>query len=462
MRQKLTPAFIKDAALPTKGDRVVYWDTAMPSFGLMVTKSGVRSFVFQYRNALHQSRRITWAVRLDGSSTGLTLDQAHREAKKVAGDVEKGLDPLELTREERRKAEEERRKAEAAVTTTLTAICEDWLTREGGMTRDADGKASFPEKRKLRSAPERLAVFERHVYPNEIAGAQIEQIKRSEIVSLLDKIEDENGPQAAHQVLAFLSRVFSWYAARNDDFRSPIIRGMGRVKPRQRAGKRTLADEEIRDLWTALDVGAENLPSCYPAYIRALLLTALRRTEAARGSWPEVATVNRHNIDGFTGNVWTIPAARMKSKLDHSVPLTPAVLAIIGEGPKHSKARPFLFSTVGGTKPFSGYSKAKKALDKEIATIRKKGGRDPMPPWKLHDLRRTAKTLMSRAGVRPDISERVLSHVIPGVEGVYDCYEYLREKADALTQLAALIDRIIHAPADNVASLDEHRARGAA
>jgi hypothetical protein len=52
--QKLTPAFIKDAATPTKGDRVVYWDTAMPSFGLMVTKSGARSFVYQYRNALHQ------------------------------------------------------------------------------------------------------------------------------------------------------------------------------------------------------------------------------------------------------------------------------------------------------------------------------------------------------------------------------------------------------------------------
>jgi hypothetical protein len=50
-------AFIKDAALPAKGDRVVYWDTAMPSFGLMVTKSSARSFVYQYRNALHQGRR---------------------------------------------------------------------------------------------------------------------------------------------------------------------------------------------------------------------------------------------------------------------------------------------------------------------------------------------------------------------------------------------------------------------
>ena len=73
-----------------------------------------------------------------------------------------------------------------------------------------------------------------------------------------------------------------------------------------------------------------------------------------------------------------------------------------------------------------------------------------MPPWKMQqDVRRTAKTLMGRAGVRPDISERVLAHAIPGVEGVYDRYEYLDEKRDALKRLAALIDRIVH-PLDNV------------
>jgi hypothetical protein len=66
-----------------------------------------------------------------------------------------------------------------------------------------------------------------------------------------------------------------------------------------------------------------------------------------------------------------------------------------------------------------------------------------MPGWKLHDLRWTAKTLMARAEVRRDISERVLSHVIPGVEGVYDCYSYLPEERDGLDKLAALVDRIV-------------------
>ena len=71
---------------------------------------------------------------------------------------------------------------------------------------------------------------------------------------------------------------------------------------------------------------------------------------------------------------------------------------------------------------------------------------EQLPNWTLHDLRRTAKTLMARAGVRPDISERVLGHVIAGVEGIYDRHSYADEKRDALEKLAALIDLILHPP----------------
>jgi integrase len=457
MRKKLTPAFVRDASKPTKGDRVVYWDSAMPSFGLMVTKSGTRSFVYQYRNVRRESRRMTWAVRLDGSSTGLTLDQARGEARKVAGDVERGIDPLERNREERRKAEEERRKNEAAATTTLKAICEEYLTREGGMKRDAGAKATFSGK--LRSAKERLQTFERLIYPEKVADRQIDEVKRKELVKLLDKIEDDNGPRMAHLTLAYLSRVFNWHASRDDTFRSPIVRGMGRVKPRERAGKRVLTDEEIRDLWAGLNASrkAGDIPECYVKLVRSLLLTALRRAEAADASWPEAEYLDRED---YRGNVLTIPASRMKGKQDHAVPLTPMVLALMGERPKDVKASPFIFSTTDGKRPFSGFSKAKAALNKHIDKLRKENRREPMPAWVLHDLRRTAKTLMTRAGVRPNTSERVLSHVIPGVEGVYDRWGYLPEKYDALTQLAALIERIINPPANNVASLDERRAKG--
>ena len=47
-------------------------------------------------------------------------------------------------------------------------------------------------------------------------------------------------------------------------------------------------------------------------------------------------------------------------------------------------------------------------------------------------------------------AERVLGHAIGGVEGIYDRHSYATEKADALRKLAALIERIVNPPADNV------------
>ena len=236
-------------------------------------------------------------------------------------------------------------------------------------------------------------------------------------MGLLDGIAKKKGARTADLTLAYLSALFNWYAPRHDTFRSPIVRGMRRVRPKERARTRVLDDQEVRDLWAGLDAGCKSgeLPSCCARFIRMLLLTAVRRTEAADANWPEISSLDRED---YRGDVLVIPAARMKGKIDHAVPLTPAVTALIGDRPKGKDVKgPFIFSTTEGKRPFSGFSKAKAALDNHIAAVRNKDGREPMPAWVLHDLRRTGKTLMQRAGVRPDISERVLAHVIPGGRG---------------------------------------------
>jgi integrase len=104
---------------------------------------------------------------------------------------------------------------------------------------------------------------------------------------------------------------------------------MSPIKPKERASTRVLADREIRDIWAVLDTNA--IPSCFARLIRTLLLTGLRRTEAARASWSEIEYLRR---DDYQGDVLTIPAARMKGKLDHAVPLTPRVLALFGQNPR--------------------------------------------------------------------------------------------------------------------------------
>jgi integrase len=284
---------------------------------------------------------------------------------------------------------------------SLAAIFSDYMTREGSALRTAD---------------DRRAVFDRHILPT-LGARPIGEIKRSEIVALLDRMEDRSGPSAAHTVLAYLSKLFTWHATREDDFRSPIVRGMGRVRPGDRARDRTLTDAELRAIWAAP-------ASPFNRYARFLLLTATRRNEAAYAT--------RAEIDG---DLWTIPAARYKTGVDHVVPLSRAAMAIIHPTSMLSNLGGSFYRADGPDRPLFGpraFSRDKRVLDRATG----------VRGWRLHDLRRTARSLMSRAGAAPDVAERCLGHVIPGVRGVYDRWEYLEEKRAAFEALAGLVEGI--------------------
>ena len=95
------------------------------------------------------------------------------------------------------------------------------------------------------------------------------------------------------------------------------------------------------------------------------------------------------------------------------------------------RRNPFVFAGRGDG-PINGFSKMKARLDRLSGV----GG------WTVHDCRRTARSLMSRAGVSSEHAERIMGHSIVGVEGTYDRHRYFDEKADALRRLAALIDAL--------------------
>jgi Arm DNA-binding domain/Phage integrase family/Phage integrase central domain len=394
-RRTLTDRFCQHAKAAEGEAQTDYFDGDRAGLALRVSRAGTKSWTYHFTLG---GRRVRMTF---GTYPATSLAKAHTRADEAKAALEDGRDP----------------RTALGKPQTLKAICEDWAEREGA---------------KLRTGDDRKATLERLVYPT-LGGRPIGDIRRSEIVRLLDGIEDQSGPVMADQTLAFLRRVFNWHASRDDDFRSPIVRGMARTKPKARARKRILADDEIREVWAALDTAAD-LPECYPAYVRALLLTAARRSE--------VAGMNSAEIDG---ELWTVPAARCKTKLDHVVPLTPQAKTLISGKPSGFEGNSwFIFSNTGGKLAFSGFSKAKRALDAHIADKRKAEGHDPMPNWTLHDLRRTARSLMSRAKVPADHAERVLGHVIGGVRETYDRYEYLEEKRDALTSLARQVDWIVH------------------
>src|SRR5262245_58682459 len=221
MRAKLTPAFVDRAAPPATGAEAVYWDRTLPGFGLAVTKGGHKSYVVGYR-ACGRKRRMHL-------KRGLTLTAARKEALAILGAVAKGGDPLT-----------ERRKTQRAKSETLQAIVNEYVAKEGD---------------RLRTMDDRKAVLDRLVLP-KLGSRQIDDISRTDIVRLFDRIASENGAPMADHVLAYLRRVMTWHASRSYTFRSPIVRGMARTRPTQRRRQRVLTDDELRALWRA----AENSP----------------------------------------------------------------------------------------------------------------------------------------------------------------------------------------------------------
>lgn len=257
-------------------------------------------------------------------------------------------------------------------------------------------------------------------------------IRRRDINGLLDDIVDGKagkdgdlgGPVMADRVLAVLSKLTRWYQAQDENYVAPVVPGMRRTNPKQRARKRILNDDEIRALWKACDDAGT-----FGALIKTLLLTAQRREKVATMRWADVAN-----------GVWNIPAEAREKSNAGTLQLPQMALDVIDKQPK-IEGNPYVFAGRGRA-AFNSFSQRKEELDAKLKS---------MAPWTLHDLRRTSKTLMSRAGVSSDHSERVLGHVIGGVKGIYDRFAYLEEKATALRALAALVERIVNPPSgDNV------------
>jgi integrase len=420
--RKLTSAFVEKAAAEAGAERTIFWDEGRGSvagLGLQVTATGHKSFVFQYRIRgasrrmkltgawLHYERereRKAAHPIIEPPATGrFTLADAKAEAEAVRGAVARGRDPFVEMKAAASRGED-----------TFKAIAESYMAREG---------------KHLRTARARARTLERHVYP-VLGNRPIGEIKRSDVHRLLDRVEDKSGKVMADRVLAFVGRIFNWHSIRSDHFVNPLPRGMRASNSQKRS--RILTDDEIRAVWRA----AEAQGGPYASLLMFLLLTGARRAEAAEMPWDEV--------EG--GTDWVLPPERNKPmhrskvKVDLVRPLSPAALAVIEKLPRIGKGK-FVF-TMDGRRPINGFAKCKIRFDQACGVT----------GWTLHDLRRTARTLLSRAGVSREIAEHCLGHLPPGIVGNYDVWEYHPEKKLAYEKLAALVERIVN-PQANVVPL---------
>jgi integrase len=417
-RIALTDAKVKSLKAAPKGTRKQYMDALVPGFGVRVTDKGVKTYILQTRfpGSPNPVRREINAPEL-------------AKARKTASDwlalIKQGVDPAQV----KAKAEEEKAMTRA---NTFRAIAVDYFERK--LARQRSGK----------NLTKRII---KHLIPI-FQDRPVAEITDLDILGKVVNPRAVKTPSMARSLFNDLHTFFGWaidqriYGLKANPCVGIKISKIVGERP---VRKRILNDDELRALWIAASRLAYPVGPLY----RGLILIALRIRELSN-------TV--HSEWNLHGNAWewTIPAERMKGKLAHVVPVTADIRAIYDACPKRGK---YLFSYTDGETPIAICAKVKDQIDAEMLKVLREiaveRGENPedveMAHWTNHDIRRTARSRLSRLkGIDLETREAILAHVKPGMQRVYDQYEYFDEKLEALQLWARNLREIVEPAPSNV------------
>lgn len=256
---------------------------------------------------------------------------------------------------------------------------------------------------------------------------KVSDLKPRDAINIIENVS-KRAPGQARNLLKAARKMYAYAVKRQYAEINPFLNvdtdDIPAITPRRR--ERVLSDDEILVVWKQID----DMPgtSEVKRAIKMVLVTAQRPIE--------VVGMHRREIDG---NWWTIPWDRIKTEngkklnrvqRDHRVYLGPLAMSLLGE------SAGYIFSSIKIDDHI-----VRNSMSQRISKI--SPAYFGLPRWTPHDLRRTAKTLMARVGVRKEHSERVLNHTQDEMESTYNQYQYDKEKRAALLKLDKEITRLI-------------------
>ena len=386
---------------------------------LIVQPSGHKSWALRYRSRGRPVKFTLGTVLSLGAEsatapaigTPLSLACARELATRTLREVQAGHDPAVA---KRRRWEEQH----AAQADTFESVAEEFLRREGG---------------RLRTLTQRKADLALLYRP--LGQLPLPEIRRAMFSREFDRIEDGRGPVRANRVQTAVKALLNWYGGRSD-YVSVLTRTPARISISGRARSHVPSDADLK----AIVLTAERDQGPFGRYLLFTLLTSVRRGESA--------AIRRSELSP-DGRSWVIPGSRYKNGRDLLVPLSAKAQAIIASMPVLADGD-YVFSDErsDGKYPLSNFGARKAKFD---AACGVRG-------WVIHDLRRAARTLLSRAGVNADIAERCLGHSLTGVRRTYDRHEYETEKRHAFEALARAVEDIVRPPAGTVVPIRSAKA----
>jgi integrase len=387
---------------------------------LRVRPSGARAWLFVYETHGKQHRMSL------GEYPTITLAQARMLAQDARALLAAGQDPLQARDADRNAA---RIADEKARTNTVKALAAEWIA-SALAARDDNGAGA-------------LRVLQKDVFP-AIGDMPPDEVRREHIYAIIDKMKARGVTRAVNVVLAELRQMYRWAMMRDRVERDPTFgiekRDAGGTEPPR---QRVLLDDEIVFLYQRIEGAIDR---------RALLLfllllsTGNRIGETLQAEWREI---------DFNACLWHIPAAHRKGNhrrpaAPHIVPLSPFALAVLASVQGLSDSSPYLFPGKAGTWAEKVPTKLFTDRQTDPKTARRRGrllSTDLLPAgghWTPHDLRRTARTTLSRLGVSTAVAEAVIGHAAPTkIHATYDVWEYAKEKREALDALGEHLEMLL-------------------
>ncbi len=392
---RFTARKLANLPIPEAG-QVDYYSDAEPGFAVRVSHGGSRTFFVKY---VHDGRQRRMSLgqfpRVGGEDDrSQSLVDARREMLAIKANVAKGRDPA---------AERQAQRQTSITAPTFRDLADEYMKRHAiGRDPDEPNKRTWKEDRRILN-----------IYMKDWHGRKAESITRREVIALLDDIADR-APAMANRVLACLRKVYNFGITKDRVTNNPAHQ----VPPpggTERSRDRIYDAGEIRKLWAAFDGPTGDI-------YRLILVTGQRSGEVAGMTWNEI---------DFDSATWTVPAARMKNKRVHIIPLSEMALDILREVPRLDDE--FVFPS-----PKPGQSI--KTRGRAAARVRKASGIDD---FRSHDLRRTCGTGMTKLRFSRFVMDRCLGHLEPGVGSRYDRHDYLQEKTSALEAWSAKLNQIL-------------------
>jgi integrase len=274
-------------------------------------------------------------------------------------------------------------------------------------------------------------VMRREILPGW-GARRLSSITKPEVHDWLDGIVDRPAPIAANRALAWFKRLCSWAIERGLIEKNPCA-GI-KLPSAETARSRILANGEFASLWLAADA----LPSPDREYVQLLILSGQRRTEVSAITWSEIDLERK---------IWVLPAVRAKNSTEHEVPLSELACEILRGIPRIDGCD-FVFS-VNGRGPISTHYLIKKRLDRLMP---------PMPPWTLHDIRRTVATGLAELGTQLPVIEKLLNHTggsLRGIVGTYQRFDFREQKRIAMEAWARRVETLVTGETANVVPLHQ-------